>query len=93
MPSIVTHHIFAKDISKKVNFNENDIYLLFAQSHDYLLYNFNKHKTLIEDSMFPESKSYEPVSSNEELGKKGFEAEKDVVSRPLEELGYCKQTN
>jgi hypothetical protein len=43
MPSIVTHHIFAKDISKKVNFNENDIYLLFAQSHDYLLYNFNKH--------------------------------------------------
>ena len=45
MPSIITHHIFAERILKKIDKNikelfiqEKDIYLTFAQSHDYLFY-------------------------------------------------------
>ncbi len=37
MPSIVTHHLFAKDIMPKKNINKN-IYYIFAQSFDILFY-------------------------------------------------------
>ena len=43
MPSIVTHHIFAKDIEEKLKLNVNNNYYIFAQSHDYLYYSFNKN--------------------------------------------------
>lgn len=46
MPSITTHHIFAKEVEKNLpkkireTFREkNKIYETFAQSHDYLFYN------------------------------------------------------
>ena len=42
MPSIVTHHLFAKDIADKLKLNVNNNYYIFAQSHDYLYYSFNK---------------------------------------------------
>ncbi len=39
MPSIVTHHLFAKDCLKKTNIEvDNDIYFIFAQSFDNLFY-------------------------------------------------------
>ncbi len=45
MPSITTHHLFAKDLLKELNkeikshfINEELIYTTFAQSHDYLFY-------------------------------------------------------
>ena len=42
MPSIVTHHIFAKEVADNLNLNINNNYYIFAQSHDYLYYNHNK---------------------------------------------------
>ena len=42
MPSIVTHHLFAKDIVDKLQLNVNNNYYIFAQSHDYLYYSLNK---------------------------------------------------
>ena len=44
-----------------------------------------------EQVLFWTSLSLRDIS--EELGKRGFDAGKDVVSRSLEELGYSKQTN
>jgi hypothetical protein len=45
MPSLITHHIFSKDLLKKLNKDELNkfdkeltIYHTFAQSHDYLFY-------------------------------------------------------
>lgn len=45
MPSLITHHVFSKDILKELNEkelkrfnNELTIYHTFAQSHDYLFY-------------------------------------------------------
>ena len=43
MPSIVTHHIFAKEVKKQLPKNiqskiNNDIFYIFAQSFDNLFY-------------------------------------------------------
>ncbi len=57
MPSIITHDIFAKELLKQLDTKETriineakQIYLTFAQSHDYLFYyhsfNFTKAKTI-----------------------------------------------
>jgi len=52
MPSLTTHYIFADMVYKKLDKNikntiDNDIYLTFSQSHDYLYYSLNKKiKTL-----------------------------------------------
>ncbi len=43
MPSIVTHHLFAKDVAEKLDLNVNNNYYIFAQSHDYLYYSFKKN--------------------------------------------------
>ena len=60
---------------------------------EFPVINFNKHKTLIEDSMFPESKSYEPVSSNEELGKKGmFRGDFTINTKDIKEIDEEKLT-
>lgn len=57
MPSITTHHMFSKEVLKrltedeltKIN-NKLDIYHTFAQSHDYLFYyTFGKNKKKIND--------------------------------------------
>ncbi len=47
MPSIVTHHLFAKDIADKLKLNVNNNYYIFAQSHDYLYYSFNKKNRIL----------------------------------------------
>ncbi len=47
MPSIVTHHLFAKDIKDSLNLNVNSIYYTFAQSHDYLYFNVNKNNRIL----------------------------------------------
>ena len=52
MPSIITHHMFSKEILNHLNnkelnrFNDRlDIYHTFAQSHDYLFYyTFGKNR-------------------------------------------------
>ena len=47
MPSIITHHIFANEVFKKLSKetkskfeDELTIYNTFAQSHDYLFYSY-----------------------------------------------------
>lgn len=57
MPSIITHHMFSKEVLNKLEKedinsfkNKLDIYHTFAQSHDYLFYYaFGKNKKKIND--------------------------------------------
>ncbi len=57
MPSIITHHMFSKEVLNKLSKEEQskfenslDIYHTFAQSHDYLFYyTFGKNKKMIND--------------------------------------------
>lgn len=57
MPSIITHHMFSKEVLKRLSKeelnrfdNKLDIYHTFAQSHDYLFYyTFGKNKKKIND--------------------------------------------
>lgn len=71
MPSIITHHYFAKDILKELPedikkhfINEELIYTTFAQSHDYLYYytfdlkNIKRIKTLGTRAHHKNTKDY-----------------------------------
>ncbi len=53
MPSIITHHVFAKNLLQKIPrpiynsiINSIDIYYTFAQSHDFLFFSNKKIKAL-----------------------------------------------
>lgn len=47
MPSFITHNVFAYEVKNKYNLKVNNLYYIFAQSHDFLVYSTNKEvKTL-----------------------------------------------
>ena len=59
MPSIVTHHLFAKEVADSINLKVNNNYYIFAQSHDYLYYNHNKkYRKLAHEAHIKNTQKY-----------------------------------
>lgn len=60
---------------------------------EFPITNFNKHKVLIEDTMFPESKSYEIVQGSKKLAQQGIYPGNFVVdTKDIKEIDEEKLT-
>lgn len=92
MPSIITHHYFAKEVYDNLpkdtqnNINNSlDIYYTFAQSHDYLFYytfnflNNHKIKSLGHTAHHQNTQKY-ILNIIKEIKKNNLEYHKDIIA-------------